>query len=77
MVRASRLLYVVLSWAVVVGLVAQVFLIGLGLFGSDASGIALHRNLGWLVHLLPIAVLLFAWLSRAGSRHWKWAWRAP
>lgn len=73
MIRASRYLYVVLAWAVVVGLVAQVFLIGLGLFGSDSSATALHRNLGWAVHLLPIPLLVFAVLSRAGSSHWKWA----
>jgi len=73
MVRTSRYLYVVLAWAVVVGLVAQVFLIGLGLFARDAPATSLHRNLGWLVHLLPLPVLLFAWLSRAGKRHWQWA----
>jgi hypothetical protein len=73
MVRASRLLYAVLAWAFVVGLLAQVFLIGLGLFGSSASATDLHRNFGWLLHLVPLLVLLFAALSRAGSRHWQWA----
>lgn len=73
MVRASRILYVVLAWAVVVGLVAQVFLIGLALLAADASAISLHRNIGWIVHLLPIAVLVFAWFSRAGRGHWMWA----
>ena len=73
MVRASRALYLVLAWVVVVGLVVQVFLIGLGLLGRSPSGIDLHRNFGWVVHLLPLPVLLFAALSRAGSRHWQWA----
>ncbi|MBA2444100.1 MAG: hypothetical protein H0V49_02050 [Nocardioidaceae bacterium] len=66
-------MYVVLAWAVVVGLVAQVFLIGLALLAADASGISLHRNIGWIVHLLPIAVLVFAWFSRASRGHWMWA----
>jgi hypothetical protein len=73
MVRASRYLYLVLASAVVVGLVVQVFLIGLGLLGRDAQGTQLHASLGWLVHWLPVAVVPFAYLSRAGSRHWHWA----
>jgi hypothetical protein len=72
MSRASRVLYVVLSWAFVVGLLAQVFLIGLGIF-SDPSVIALHRDFGWILHLVPLLILLFAALSRAGRRHWLWA----
>ena len=72
MVRASRLLYLVLSWLFLVGLVVQVFVIGLGLFGDPAYR-ATHRDLGWILHLSPLLVLLFAALSRAGSRHWQWA----
>jgi peptidoglycan/LPS O-acetylase OafA/YrhL len=72
MKRASRVVYAVLSWAFVLGLLAQVFLIGLGLF-SDPSAIALHRDFGWILHLVPLLILLFAALSRAGRRHWLWA----
>lgn len=73
MVRASRVAYVALAWAIVVGMVAQVFFIGLGLLGGQASGVGLHRTFGWLLHLVPLLVLLFAGLSRAGRRHWLWA----
>jgi hypothetical protein len=75
MVRVSRYIYVLLAWAVVVGLVLQVLLIGLGLslLGNDASSTETHRGLGWLVHLMPIVVIPFAYLARAGSRHWQWA----
>jgi hypothetical protein len=72
-VRASRYLYVVLAWLVVIGLVAQVYLIGLGTLGGEPSAVGTHAGLGWLVHLLPIAVLPFAFLARAGSTHWQWA----
>lgn len=73
MVRASRIAYVVLAWAFVVGMVAQVFLIGLGLLSREPSGTTLHRDFGWLLHLIPLLVLLFAALSRADRRHWQWA----
>lgn len=73
MIGAVRLTYVVLAWAFVVGMVGQVFLIGLGLLGSDPSGVSLHRDFGWMLHLVPLLVLLFAALSRAGRRHWLWA----
>ena len=75
MIRASRYIYVVTAWAVVVGLVAQVLLIGLGLplLGNEPSNIDTHKGLGWLVHLTPILVIPFAYLAKAGSRHWQWA----
>jgi cytochrome b len=72
MTRAARYAYLVLAWAFLVGVLAQVFFIGLALFdGSDNAEI--HRTLGWILHLVPIVILLAAWLSRAGSRHWQWA----
>ncbi|MGI8929014.1 MAG: hypothetical protein ACR2H0_06065 [Candidatus Limnocylindrales bacterium] len=73
MVRGSRVAYVVLAWTFVAGMVVQVFLIGLGLLGRQPSGTTLHRDFGWLLHLIPLLVLLFAALSRAGKRHWQWA----
>jgi hypothetical protein len=72
MVRVSRLIYVVLAWAFVVGLLFQVFLIGLGLF-SDPKMREVHATFGWILHLFPLLVLLFAFLARAGSRQWLWA----
>jgi len=72
MVRASRSVYLVLAWAFLLGLVAQVFLIGLGLF-DDAEFRKVHANFGWILHLAPILILPFAYLSRAGREHWLWA----
>lgn len=67
--RAARYAYVLLAWSFLVGVVVQVFFIGLGLF-ADGDGIELHRNLGWILHLAPLLVLAAAAVSRAGQRHW-------
>jgi hypothetical protein len=72
MTRAARYAYLVLAWLVLVGIVTQVFLIGLGLF-VDSEIIDTHEAFGWIVHLLPILTLIAAALSRAGRRHWQWA----
>jgi hypothetical protein len=73
MIRAVRIGYAVTAWLFAVGLLVQVFLIGLGLLGGSASGLDLHRDFGWILHLFPLLILLFAALSRAGKRHWQWA----
>lgn len=72
MTRAARYAYLVLAWLVVLGILMQVFFIGLGLF-AGSENIETHRTFGWIVHLLPIPLLLAAALSRAGRRHWQWA----
>ena len=73
MVRLSRTLYVVLAWAFVVGLTVQVFLIGAGIFGASSSGFDLHAAFGWILHLFPLLILVFAYLSRGGRLYWGWA----
>ena len=72
MTRAARIAYPVLAWLFLVALTAQIFIAGLALFAGSENW-ATHVNLGWIVHLLPIPVLLAAWLARAGRRHWQWA----
>jgi mercuric ion transport protein len=67
MVRGARYLYLALAWAFLVGLVVQVFFIGLGLF-AGSENLALHANLGWILHLAPILILAVAALARAGRR---------
>lgn len=68
MTRIARIAYPVLAWAFLVGVVVQVFVIGLALFGGTST--ELHINLGWILHLAPLLVLAAAALSRAGRRHW-------
>ena len=72
MTRAARYAYLVLAWLVVLAIAMQVFFIGLGLFaGSENTDT--HRTFGWILHLLPVPLLVAAALSRAGRRHWQWA----
>lgn len=65
MVRGMRYLYAALAWAFVAGLVAQVFVIGLGLFVSSDYK-ELHATFGWILHLVPPFILLAAAFARAG-----------
>jgi hypothetical protein len=65
MVRGAQYLYVVLAWAFVAGVILQVYFIGLGLFAASGDT-ELHRNFGWILHLVPPFILLAAAFARAG-----------
>ena len=71
MVRAARYVYLGLAVAFVIGLVVQVFYAGMGVFG--ASDFEVHVGLGWLLHLVPILILVAAAVGRAGRRRIIWA----
>ena len=64
---AARYAYVVLAWAFLVGLVVQVFLIGLGLF-ADSGAVKLHVDFGYILHLFPLLIVIAAAVARAGRR---------
>ena len=65
MLRGARYAFVVLAWAFVVGVVLQVFFIGLGLF-AGSENLELHVTFGWILHLFPVLILVAAALARAG-----------
>ena len=67
MVAGARMAYVALAWLFVVGVLVQVFFIGLTLF-VDEKNVELHRNLGWILHLWPILILIAAAVGRVGRR---------
>ncbi len=67
MVRAARYVFLALAWAFLFGVVVQVFFIGLALFAASEN-IELHVNLGWILHLVPILILIAAAAARAGRR---------
>src|SRR5262245_16375213 len=67
MVPVARYAFAFLALAFVVGIVVQVFFIGLGLFvGSE--NLSLHRDFGWILHIAPLLVLVAAALAAAGRR---------
>jgi len=61
-----RYLFAAAAVLFVVGVVVQVFLAGVGLFGvGDMAG---HVDFGYLLSVVPLLPLLLAWPARAGGR---------
>ena len=71
MVSGARYVYLGLVWLYVAGILVQVFLAGMGLFGIPRD-FAPHVGLGWLLHLVPILLLIAAAVARVGSRLIWW-----
>jgi len=71
MTRGFRVAFLVLTWAYLAGIVVQVFLAGIGLFGA-ARDFSDHVNLGWILHLGPVLLLIAAAVGRAGARTLWW-----
>lgn len=71
MVSGARYVYAALVWAYVVGILVQVFLIGLALF-DPAHDFEPHIGLGWLLHLVPILLLIVGAVARVGARLLWW-----
>ena len=67
MIHGARYAYLALAWAFVVGILVQVFFIGLGLF-LEPQDFDLHVNFGWLLHQGPVPILLVAALAAAGRK---------
>jgi hypothetical protein len=66
--RIARSAHLFVAWLLVVGLVVQVFLAGLGVF-AGASNFATHRDTGYLLQLLPFLLIIAAVVGRLGRRH--------
>ena len=61
-----RYLFAAVAVLFVVGVVVQVFLAGVGLFGAgDMAG---HVDFGYLLSAVPLLPLVLAWPARAGRR---------
>jgi hypothetical protein len=63
----ARTFHLFVSWLFVAGLIAQVFLAGLGVFSSEAS-FATHRDVGYSLSLIPIVLLVAGLLGGLGRR---------
>ena len=61
-----KVAFAVVAWLFVAAIVVQVFLAGVGLFVQGLDTFSYHRALGWLLHLGPLVVVLFAWGAHPG-----------
>ncbi len=59
---------VIVAWLFVAGVVGQVFLAGLGVFGVPAGDFSTHRDFGYLVGWLTLVVLVLAIAGRLPRR---------
>lgn len=71
MVSGARYVYLALVWIYLAGILFQVFLAGIGLFGV-AKDFEPHVGLGWILHLVPVLLLIVAAVARVGSRLLWW-----
>jgi len=68
----ARIAYVALVWLFLVGLVVQVFLAGIGIFSTDSRDFGTHIQLGWILHLVPVLILIAAAIGRVGRPTLLW-----
>ena len=61
-----KVAFAIVAWLFVAAIVVQVFLAGVGLFVRGFDTFSYHRALGWLLHLGPLVVILFAWGAHPG-----------
>jgi Zn-dependent protease with chaperone function len=71
MVSGARYVFLAMVWIYVAGILFQVFLAGIGLFGA-AKDFEPHAGLGWILHLVPVLLLIAAAVARVGSRLLWW-----
>jgi hypothetical membrane protein len=63
--RGAAWAHLGLALLVVVGVFAQVYLIGAYLFGAGSEALDAHRTVGFTVHGFEVLIVLVAWLPRA------------
>lgn len=67
----ARYAYIAGVWLFLVAITVQVLIAGLAIFG-DPRDIDLHRTLGYLLHLSPVAILIAAAVGRVGRATLLW-----
>jgi hypothetical protein len=72
LIPVARYAYVGLVWLFLLAVVIQVLLAGIGMFSTDPRDIALHINLGWVLHLWPVRSLSAAAIGRVGRPTLLW-----
>jgi Zn-dependent protease with chaperone function len=71
MVSGARYVFLAMVWIYLAGILFQVFLAGIGLFGA-AKDFEPHAGLGWILHLVPVLLLIVAAVARVGSTLLWW-----
>jgi hypothetical protein len=71
MVAGARWVYLALVWIYLAAILWQVFLAGIALF-SAAPSFEAHRNLGYILHLVPVLLLIVAAVARVGRATILW-----
>lgn len=71
MVSGARYVYIGLIGIYLAGILVQVFLAGTGLFGTT-GGFEAHIGLGWILHLVPVLLLIAAAVGRVGRQLMWW-----
>lgn len=71
MVSGARYVYLALVWIYLAAILVQVFLAGIGLFGV-AKDFEPHVSLGWILHLVPVLLLITAAVAGAGASTIWW-----
>jgi hypothetical protein len=71
MVSGARYVYLALVWIYLAGILFQVFLAGMGLFGTTKD-FEPHVGLGWILHLVPVLLLIVAAVARVGRQLIWW-----
>jgi hypothetical protein len=66
--RIARPIHLVVAWLLVIGLLYQVFLAGMGVF-SGAAAFTQHRDFGYLLTALPFVLIVTALVGRFGRWH--------
>jgi Family of unknown function (DUF6220) len=66
--RIAGAIHLAAAWLLVIGLLVQIFLAGLGIF-DDPGAFATHRDFGHLLEILPVVVLVTALV--AGYGRWR------
>lgn len=66
--RIAGAVHLAAAWLLVVGLLVQVFLAGLGIF-ADATAFATHRDFGHLLEIFPVVLVVTALV--AGYGRWR------
>jgi hypothetical protein len=55
--RIARPIHLVVAWLLVVGLLVQVFLAGMGVFDSSSAFVT-HRDFGYTLTILPVVLIV-------------------